>query len=105
MNYQNFEYFVESLLENRKYDQYKCNKIDFKNSVIKTNYLQLVSDPQLHEFFLKRKRIFFSSKLTKDHLSHKIKKKKFLSKLFIIELFQIFFKVDRITLLFLPFTI
>ena len=96
MNYQNFEYFVESLLKNRKYDQYKYNKIDFKNSVIKTNYLELVNDNQLHEFFLNRNSIFFSSKLTKDPLSYKIKKKKFYQNYLSLSYLKFFLKLTEL---------
>lgn len=96
MKHQNFEYFVESLLKNGKNKEYNYKNIDFKNSVIRANYQQLVNDQQLHEFFLKKQRFFFSSKLTKDHLSNKIKKKNFYQNYLSLSYLKSFLKISEL---------
>jgi hypothetical protein len=77
MDYQNYEYFVENLLRLRKDSEFIYNDIDFKNSAIRSDYHELVNDPELQEFFFKRKKKLFSSRLTKRYISNAIGSKIF----------------------------
>lgn len=96
MNYQNFEYFVESLIKNYDENNFKLNGINFKSSASKAEYQKLVQDKELHKFYLKKKNKFFFSKLTKTYLSNSFRNRNFSIKFFSFSNIEYYFRFSEI---------